>query len=260
MNKPKKPEAGIITDKMSYAERLFHYSYTIGLEEPHFLAFRGLQRLNIVRLQNELAKKKGVMWTNMTASDDVTQDLTSLLHQYAEAIRDYAFFSGLQDITGSQAQEKRQDLTHAFPDIADLPGDPFNSAYRRLPDQSLIPVDPLRIWLKARLPSQLTYTKRDQLLRTDEYLKGEPPEQVSPFVDKLARFTVAIAGGLSLVGPMLIMRIGENLTKSLVTTSVAVVLFAGITSLVLRANNTETVAVTATFAAVLVVFVGTSGG
>lgn len=58
---------------------------------------------------------------------------------------------------------------------------------------------------------------------------------------------------------MLIMRIGENLTKSLVTTSIAVVLFAGITSLVLRANNTETVAATATYAAVLVVFVGTSG-
>lgn len=71
---------------------------------------------------------------------------------------------------------------------------------------------------------------------------------------------VAFAGGLSLIVPMLIMRIGENLTKSLVTTSVAVVLFAGITSLILRANNTETVAATATYAAVLVVFVGTSGG
>lgn len=71
---------------------------------------------------------------------------------------------------------------------------------------------------------------------------------------------VAFAGGLSLIVPMLIMRIGENSTKSLVTTSVAVVLFAGITSLILRANNTETVAATATYAAVLVVFVGTSGG
>lgn len=223
------------------------------------MVFRGLQRLNMVNLQNELAKKKGSMWINMTASEDDTRDLSSLLHQYANAIRDYAFFSGLQAITGSHAQEKRRDLTHAFPEIAGLPGDPFNSAYRRLPDQSLIPVDPLRKWLKARLPSRLTYTKREQLFRTDEYLKSEPPEQVSPFVDKLARFMVAFAGGLSLIGPMLIMRIGENLTKSLVTTSVAVVLFSGITSLVLRANNTDTVAATATYAAVLVVFVGTSG-
>ncbi|CAD6452390.1 c0e3cb6f-56eb-401b-bcfe-d268996159bc [Sclerotinia trifoliorum] len=207
----------------------------------------------MVHLQNELAKRKGSMWINMTASDDYTRDLSSLLHQYADAIRDYAFFSGLQAITGSQAQEKRQDLTHAFPEIADLPGDPFNSASRRLPDQSLMPVDPLRKWLKARLPSRLAYTKREQLLRTDELLKGEPPEQVSTFLDKLALFMVTFAGGLSLGGPMLMMRIGENLTKSLVTTSVAVVLFAGITSLILRANNTDTVAATATYAAVLVV-------
>ncbi|CCD47293.1 hypothetical protein BofuT4_P004520.1 [Botrytis cinerea T4] len=195
----------------------------------------------------------------MAASDDVTRDLSSTLHQYADAIRDYAFFSSLQNISGSQAHEKRPDLTHAFPEIAALPGDPFNSVYRHLPDQSLIPVDPLRKWLKARLPRQLAYSKCEQLLRTDEFLKHEPPEQVSLFVDKLARFIVASTGGLSLIVPMLIMRIGENLTKSLVTTSIAVVLFAGITSLVLRANNTETVAATATYAAVLVVFVGTSG-
>ncbi|KAF7948105.1 uncharacterized protein EAE97_003516 [Botrytis byssoidea] len=257
MSGPRKPGAGIISEKMTYEERLFHYAYTI--EEPHFLAFRGLQKLNIVRLQNELARKKGNTWTNMAASDDVTRDLSSTLHQYADAIRDYAFFSSLQNITGSQAHEKRQDLTFAFPEIATLPGDPFNSVYRRLPDQSLIPVDPLRKWLKAHLPSQLTYTKRELLLRTDEYLKGEPPEQVSLFVDKLARFIVAFTGGISLVVPMLIIKIGKNLTKSLVTTSIAAVLFAGITSLVLRANNTETVAATATYAAVLVVFVGTSG-
>ncbi|KAF7923195.1 uncharacterized protein EAE98_007900 [Botrytis deweyae] len=259
INVPKEPDVGIVKDEMSEAERLFHYSYAARSEEPCFLAFRGLQILNITHLQLELAKKKGAIRTNNTASNTDIQDLASILHQYADAIRDYAFLSGLQNIAGSQAQEKRRDLTYAFPDIAGLPGDPFNSAYRRLPDQSLIPVDPLRKWLKARLPCQLTYTKREQLLRTDEYLKGEPPEQVSLFVDKLARFIIAFTGGLSLVVPMLIMRIGENLTKSLVTTSIAVVLFAGITSLVLRANNMETVAATATYAAVLVVFVGTSG-
>ncbi|KAF5870901.1 uncharacterized protein Bfra_009456 [Botrytis fragariae] len=196
INMPKEPGVGIIKNKMSEAERLFHYSYATLSEESCYLAF-------------------------------------------PDAIRDYASLSGLQNIAGSQAQEKRHDLTYAFLDIAGLPGDPFNSAYRRLPDQSLIP--------------------REQLLRTDEYLKGEPPEQVSLFVDKLARFIVAFAGGLSLVAPMLIMRIEENLTKSLVTTSIAVVLFAGMTSLILRANNTETVAATATYATLLMVFVGTNG-
>lgn len=63
---------------------------------------------------------------------------------------------------------------------------------------------------------------------------------------------IAIAGVLSLVVPIVIMRTGETLTKRLVTTSVAVVSFAGITSLIHRANNTETVAATAAYAAVLV--------
>ena len=59
---------------------------------------------------------------------------------------------------------------------------------------------------------------------------------------------------------MLIMRLGENLTKSLITVSVAVVLFSRATRVVFRATNVETLTATAMYAAVLVVFAGTSGG
>lgn len=79
-------------------------------------------------------------------------------------------------------------------------------------------------------------------------------------MDKLARSMVAFTGGLSLVVPIVIRRIGETLVKSLVTVSVSVVLFVAVISIVLRPNNTEIVAATATYAAVLVVFVGTSSG
>jgi len=163
-------------------------------------------------------------------------------------------------VTGSQAREKRSDLTYAFHIIADLPGDPFNSGYRRLSDSSFLASDRLRDWLKAKLPRRLTYTKREMRNRTDEFLSGDVPEEVSLFVDKLARFMVAFVGGVSLVVPMVIMRLDETLTKSLVIVSVAVVLFAGVLSLVFRASNTDTLAATATYAAVLVVFVGISGG
>lgn len=57
---------------------------------------------------------------------------------------------------------------------------------------------------------------------------------------------------------MLIMRLHPSLTKSLVTTSVAELLFSGAVSIVFKASNAETLAITATYAAVLVVFVGTS--
>ena len=47
-------------------------------------------------------------------------------------------------------------------------------------------------------------------------------------------------------------------TKSLITVSLAVTLFAAMMSIAMRASNTETLVATATYAAVLIVFVGTS--
>ena len=95
--------------------------------------------------------------------------------------------------------------------------------------------------------------------RIDEYLHGLPPQTVSPFVDKLTRFIIAFTGGAALVVPMLIMRLpSTNQTKSLITVSVAVTLFASMMSMGIRASNSETLIATATYAAVLVVFVGTS--
>ena len=58
---------------------------------------------------------------------------------------------------------------------------------------------------------------------------------------------------------MLIMSLPYSRTKSLVTTSVAVVLFALAVSLGFRIDNKDTVTATATYAVVLVVFVGASG-
>jgi len=94
--------------------------------------------------------------------------------------------------------------------------------------------------------------------RLDEYTHNAVAREVSPFVDKLARFVVAITGGLSLVLPMLVMRLNQNETKSLITTSVAVLIFSALVSIVFKATNTETLGITAAYAAVLVVFVGAS--
>lgn len=97
-------------------------------------------------------------------------------------------------------------------------------------------------------------------LGIDEYLAGLPPETISPFVDKTTRFIIAFAGGAALVVPMLIMSLPFTYkTKSLVTVSVAVTLFAATMSVAIRASNADTLVATATYAAVLIVFVGTSG-
>ena len=121
-------------------------------------------------------------------------------------------------------------------------------------------IDPLRNFLKKVLPNYLTWTPEERHRRNvSDFWGGKPPQEISHFVDTLARFIVAITGGLSLVIPMLVMRLGETLPKSLTTVSVAVVLFAALTSLMFKASNVETLGATAAYAAVLVVFVGTSG-
>ena len=128
-----------------------------------------------------------------------------------------------------------------------------------LPKSTSGSIDPLRNFLKRVLPRRLTWTNDERKRRADwGYVIGRIPEDTSPFVDTLARFIVAITGGLSLVVPMLVMRLDEHLKKSLITVSVAVILFSILTALMFKASNVETLAATATYAAVLVVFVGTS--
>ena len=122
---------------------------------------------------------------------------------------------------------------------------------KRMPDKVVATSDPLRRWLSKVIPRRFLVSYYD-----DEHVTPKPTP--SPLVNRLARFTVAITGGLSLVVPMLIMSINQNLIKSLMTTSVAVVLFAGLVSVVFSASNAETLGITAAYAAVLVVFVGTS--
>ena len=166
----------------------------------------------------------------------------------------------LQDLPLTQSSERQRDLAQAFPEIAELDGSPFSSRYCTLSSPaSIIPSDPIRRTLSKILPLRLTYTKSEMESHFDDFLARKPPSTISPFVDKLTRFIIAFMGGASLVVPMLIMSLpSTNRTKSLVTVSVAVTLFALLLSSGMRTSNSETLVATATYAAVLVVFVGTS--
>jgi hypothetical protein len=86
--------------------------------------------------------------------------------------------------------------------------------------------------------------------------------------DTIQRFCWGIGGGLALIGPMLLMVLSKTLLTTLLTTSVSVVVFAFVIAVVSGGiiPGTKTVglgpgdvlAATATYAAVLVVFVGAS--
>lgn len=112
----------------------------------------------------------------------------------------------------------------------------------------------------AQLPSRLTYSAHERVARAKEYEEGHPARDLSLLIDGLARFIIAIAGGVFLVVPMIIMTVGPSENKSLVTVSVAIVIFAFVLAFGIKVTNVETLVSTASYAAVLVVFVGTSSG
>lgn len=72
-------------------------------------------------------------------------------------------------------------------------------------------------------------------------------------------FAVAVVGNLFLIGPMILMVLKPGLITSLVTTSVCVTIFAAVAPKFLDKIG-DVMSATAAYAAVLVVFVGTSGG
>lgn len=88
------------------------------------------------------------------------------------------------------------------------------------------------------------------------FQEREVPEIYSSILDRIARFIIGMAGGCSLIVPITIMAIDFSTTKSLFTISVAVVSFALAFGLVFESDNRETLTATATYAAVLVVFLG----
>jgi hypothetical protein len=117
-------------------------------------------------------------------------------------------------------------------------------------------IDPLRQKLMEVLPKQLSWSHFERQRWDLDYKLGAPPRTVSHFVDTLARMILSFAAGAALVGPMLVMAINTEQNKSIIVVSLTVVLFAICASLAIKLSNTEIFLATATYAAVMVVFLG----
>lgn len=174
-----------------------------------------------------------------------------------QAIRNYNLFRELKLLGEGGTEERKALLTTSFPSLMSHCRwtKPFESHYYALNDNRS-KVDNLRKALRHFLPRHLTYSRAERARRSREFEEGKPPHEISVVVDRLSRLIVALAGGMFLIVPMLIMAINPNQTKSLVTASVGTLLFSCAISLGLNSSNNETMVSTATYAAVLVVFVG----
>lgn len=182
----------------------------------------------------------------------------------ATAIRDFQYIKSLDFLSSGQMEQRRASSIAWLPQTAKSVDDdvfPFETEnYRclaRVQKTALEPFsDEVREFMRTFLPSRVTWTKSEMEAKPDLYSAGYAPTTLSSTVDRLARFTIAMAGALFILVPMYIMATHQSRTKNLVTTTVAVVFFALLCSVTLRTSNDQTLAATAGYAAVLMVFVG----
>jgi hypothetical protein len=178
----------------------------------------------------------------------------------AIAIQDFEYMSKLPRLQEpSVLLDKRISIENAFPSLSARPGAPFDTTYLTLQRSIVLQKDAVREFLRIYLHRRLSWSPEERRKNRVGYNQGQPPSLYSPFLDRLARFIVAVGGGCALIVPMLVMLFDASRTKSLVTVSTAVVLFALAMSLAFQTDNKDTLTATATYAAVLVVFVGTNG-
>lgn len=180
----------------------------------------------------------------------------------AEAIRDLQTVRALDFLTPGEKEELQARTGHylrktAPSNFADV--DAFETEnYRRLnPSKKTAIFDGVREMLRTYLPKQISWSKEEKASRKELYEEGiYKPEVLSPTADRIARFIVGMGGSLFILVPMYTMALRQSLTKNLVTTTVAVVLFALVCSIPLRLAADQTFSATVGYAAVLMVFVG----
>jgi VIT1/CCC1 family predicted Fe2+/Mn2+ transporter len=118
----------------------------------------------------------------------------------------------------------------------------------------------LQVFLQVHLPTWLSWSNSEKKSQPAYYAKGNLPTKISMTVRVLAGLIVALASAAAIIVPIVVMSFGASKNKSLVVTSVAVVLFGFVLAAVVKARSENVFIATATYAAVLVVFVGVSGG
>ncbi|KAI9667983.1 MAG: hypothetical protein M1821_000803 [Bathelium mastoideum] len=244
---------------LRYVDALRHE--TNGPIEPGFMESSTLRNMNLVDLNNRLAKYQTIFLQQQTANEEDLGGLRKVLHDQAEAIRDMEYIRSLDYLTAAKKKE-RQDQSYAtFPEYSDRKTgfDAFESrAYRTLrhSESSLPAYDSVRSVLNKLLPVSITWSNDEKPLKPELFKQKYQPTIMSDTVERISRFIVAMSGALFILVPMYIMAIHQSQTKNLVTTTVAVVLFAVSTSVALRMSNDQMLGATFAYAAVLMVFVG----
>jgi hypothetical protein len=171
----------------------------------------------------------------------------------ATAVRDYEYMTThLVPASKNQTQKLRAEADVVFPELS------FVEQYCTLPDPSPTSGRLGQILINW-LPRNLTYSSTQKREDIFGWASGRPARSISIPVRIIASTILAVSGGALLIVPMVIMSYDTNRTKSIVTVSCSVLFFGFFLGAIIRSKSSEIFIATATYAAVLVVFVGTGG-
>jgi len=232
------------------------------------LNFKSLQLLRIKALQQELfSMQLRFMLGGFTPEEypSKLEHLDSTLHSYGKALSTYEVLA--------------QNTLSAIPEGSSLFGAPEELIEKK--EHSNTKVKPTLLdYIKRKprhRPPKIYYAVKDWTQFThfragavggDYLLNGSLLYRELDDAGREARaekkgvterFSMALFGGVALMGPVLIMTLRPGRDISLITTSIAIILFALMLAFWARSTSGKDIlAATAAYAAVLVVFIGTS--
>jgi hypothetical protein len=261
-------------------------------DQYRFRGFEALHAYSILALEKELCKFSVELVANShdgrlashAALDEVQMlDLRKLLHSHATALND------LESVLRRESTIAGSGSGSGFGPIdnpASLPADEARKAeycvehhrYYLRPQRN---PDVIKKWLHAIIPASLKYRSdsaaQSRAIRSQldwekdpanaksraetfalEELEKRGKYATSLLVDRWSIFVMALLAGAALLVPMIIMTFRTSRTARLITVSVATYLFSLLVAFGTEASSRETLSVTAAYAAVMVVYIGTA--
>ncbi|KAI1477069.1 hypothetical protein K445DRAFT_19047 [Daldinia sp. EC12] len=215
------------------------------------LSFRGLQLYRIAKLQAELIRKQnGVMNPDEKTSQieldtkegrEEGKEVDELLQRYADAVRNYE--------TLSQAIDFDEDVSYEF-----LGGMKEFKVIKRTNDVNWgIP-----LWLARRVAQSTVVKYPIGPLGFRELDRGRLSQR--KILKRIqSRLHMGLFGGTALIAPVVYMTLNPTLTGDLVAASLSTTIFSIVVVIFATdASGKDVLACTAAYAAVMVVFIGTS--
>ncbi|KAF1968628.1 hypothetical protein BU23DRAFT_259844 [Bimuria novae-zelandiae CBS 107.79] len=230
----------------AYHSRRFNFT-----KDAETVNLATLQRINLEMLRHRLLDRALRVYYCPPSDGSMGDDMSREVHEYVDALRNWDYTnecaklgSGADPFLVTTKSRLSRDA------IKSQMGRLHDEAVRKNLDHMLLAQHIDELW---RLPP----VERDgvvDIFSTSRNAKNRKDAVLS----YLQRTLMAVLGGLFLIVPMLIMVLHNSKVTSLVTTSVFVFVFGLVVSFFLE-KPMDVLSVTAAYAAVLVVFVGTSG-